>query len=145
MHTPMEITNQYHVVAAIFIARIFLGFLFLFQGYDAVFNIKVKNIVETYQNSFANKGIPKFLTVVAAWFTSYSALVGGLFLIVGLFEYSALYLLGINLIIASIGFGINTPMWDTRFVLPRLVLLILLLIIPQSWNLWSLDHLFFNY
>lgn len=140
----MEIVNQYHIVAAIFIARVFLGILFFFQGYDAIFNIKIKLVIETYHNSLVNKGIPKFLTINASWFTSYTALIGGFLLIIGLFEYSTLYLLGINLIITAIGFGINSPMWDTRFVLPRLMLILFLLIVPQSWDAWSLDRLFFK-
>ncbi len=140
----MEIINQYHVVAAIFIARVFLGILFFFQGYDAIFNIKLKQVIETYHNTFVNKGIPKFLTISASWFTSYTALIGGFLLIIGLCEYSVLYLLGLNLIITAIGFSINNPMWDTRFVLPRLILIIFLLIVPQNRNIWSLDYLLFK-
>ena len=140
----MEIANQYHEVASAFIARIFLGCLFFFQGYDAVFNVKIKNIIDTYQNSFVNKGIPKFFTVCGAWFTSYTELICGLLLILGLFEYCSLYLLAINLIIASIAFSINSPMWDMRFLFPRLILLLFLLVIPASWNIWSLDNLIFK-
>lgn len=127
---------------AAFIARIFLGFLFFFQGYDALFNVKIKNIVSAYSDEFANKGIPKFLTVAGAWFTSYIEFIGGLLLILGAFQQYTLYLLGLDLIFASIAFGISTPMWDMRFVFPRLVLLLFLLVIPSSWNSISFDHLF---
>ena len=136
----MEIINQYHEVAAVFIARVFLGCLFFFQGYDAVFNIKIKNVVETYRESFTNKGIPTSILIFATWFACYTELFGGLLLILGLFKYVALYLLGINLIVASIGFGINTPMWDTRYVLPRLLLLLFLLIVPLTWDILSIDN-----
>ena len=140
----METINQYHEIVAVVIARVFLGLLFFFQGYDAVFNVKIKHVVQTYQASFSHHGIPKFLLVGASWFTSCTALIGGFLLIVGLFEYSVLYLLGINMIIASIGFGINTPMWDLRFVFPRLLVLLFLLLVPQGWNVWSFDYLFFK-
>lgn len=140
----MEIINQYHDVFAAFIARVFLGCLFFFQGYDAVFNIKIENVIETFENEFSKKGIPKFFIVFAVWFTSYTELIGGALLIVGLFQYAALYLLGINLLIAAIGFGINTAMWDLRHVFPRLALILFLLIIPQSLNTISLDKLFIN-
>jgi putative oxidoreductase len=139
----MEIINQYHYIIAALIARVFLGCLFFFQGYDAVFKVKIKNVINTFENDFSDNGIPRFVTVVASWFTSIVEFVCGALLILGLFEYAALYLLGINLIIVAIGFGINTPMWDTRHVFPRLLLLLLLLILPQSWNSLSLDHLFF--
>ncbi len=141
----METINQDHQCTAVFIARIFLGFLFLFQGYDAVFNIKIKNVVAVYQTNFLNKGIPKFLTVLGVWFTSYTELICGALLILGLFEYISLYLLGVNLIVASIGFGINAAMWDMRFVFPRLILLLFLLLVPESWNIVSLDNLFFTH
>ena len=140
----MEIINQYHQIAAVFIARVFLGFLFFFQGYDSIFNVRIKNVIDTYESSFENKGIPRFLTVAGAWFTSYTELICGFLLIAGLFENIALYLLGINLIVASIAFGVNTPMWDMRFVFPRLILLLFLLIVPATWNIFSLDHLFFK-
>jgi putative oxidoreductase len=140
----MEIINQYHYIAGAFIARVFLGCLFLFQGYDAVFKIKIANVIATFEDSFRNKGVPRSMIVTASWFTSYTELICGLLLTLGLFEYIALYLLGINLIIASIGFAINNPMWDTRHVYIRLIILLFLLAIPSSWNLISLDTLIFK-
>ena len=137
----MEIIIQYHEAAAAFIIRIFLGILFFFQGYDAVFNIKVKNIVNTYQTAFLNKGIPHFLIKAGTWFTSYTELIAGALLIAGLFKYCSLYLLGVNLIVASAAFSITQPMWDMRFVFPRLALLAFLLAIPTSWDVWTLDNL----
>lgn len=140
----MDVINQYHYLAAGLIGRLFLGVLFFFQGYDAVVNIGVKQVIRTFEDDFGKRGIPKYLTVCAAWFTSYSEMIGGALLILGLFEYPALYMLGLNLIIAATGFGINTPMWDTRHVLPRLLLILFLLFIPQTWNAISLDHYFFK-
>ncbi len=105
---------QHHEIVAVLIARVFLGCLFFFQGYDAVFNIKIRNVIYTYQNTFASKGIPKFVTVLGSWFTSYSELICGFLLIIGLFKYYALYFLGMDVILASIAFGITTPMWDMR-------------------------------
>jgi putative oxidoreductase len=140
----MDSIIQYHDVAAVFIARVFLGLLFFFQGFDAVFNIKVRNVIEAYENSFANKGIPRFITVLGSWFTSYVELIGGFLLVFGLFEYCALYLLGLNLIIASIAFGITSPIWDMRFVFPRLVLLLFLLLMPYTFHSWSLDTILFK-
>ena len=88
--------------------------------------------------------MPRFLIVLATWFTAYTELICGFLLIIGLFESIALFLLGLNLIVAAIGFSINTPMWDSKYVFPRLVLLLLLLIVPNTWDAWSLDSLFFK-
>ncbi len=139
----METIIQHHQEIAVFIARVILGILFFFQGYDAVFNLKISTVITTYQNSFANKGIPKFISACIAWFTSYSELIGGFMLIFGFYEYIALYLLGLNLILATFAFCINTPLWDTKHVLIRLVLLTFLLIVPVSWHTYSIDTLIF--
>lgn len=137
----METIAHHHQLTAALIARIFLGLLFFFQGFDALFNVKVKNVIDAYQSSFANKGIPRFLTITAAWFTSIVEFTGGFMLIIGAFQYAALSLLGLDLIVASVGFGIASPMWDMRYVFPRLALLLFLLVIPPSWNAWSVDGL----
>ncbi|HSH68182.1 MAG TPA: DoxX family protein [Bacteroidia bacterium] len=140
----MEQLSQHHEAIAMLIARVFLGVLFLFQGYDAVFNIKIKNIIHNYEDSFQSKGIPKFLTILGTWFTSCTELVGGFLLITGFLKYYALFLLGADLIVASIAFGIAAPMWDMRHAFPRLALLLLLLILPSEWDIYTLDHLFFK-
>lgn len=140
----MDTLIQNNEAIATLIARVFAGLLFFFQGYDVVFNIKIRNAIGAYEDSFANKGIPKFLTVAGTWYTSFTELICGFLLIAGLFEYPALYLLGLNMVIASIAFGINTPVWDTKHVFPRLLLVILLLAVPHEWNFFSLDNLFFN-
>ena len=140
----MELIEHYHFVAGITIARVFLGFLFLFQGYDAVVKIGMKTAIDTYHERFVQKGLPRAFTSLAALFTSFSGLVCGVLLIFGLFEFSALYLLGLNLVITGIGFGMNEPLWDTRNVFPRLILLLLLLITPLEWHRFSLDYLFFR-
>lgn len=140
----MDVLSQYHYHAAALLARILLGCLFFFQGYDAVFNVRVRTVIATFENRFAHHGIPRFLTVAGSWFTSLSALTGGALLIAGIFKYAALYLLSLNLVVAAIGFGINIPVWDTRHVFPRLALLLLLLLLPESWDTLSFDHLFFK-
>lgn len=136
----MEIFNQYHEAIAVLLARVFLGLLLFFQGYDAVFKVKVNKIIATYQSTFAQHGIPEILTRCGVWFTSYSELFCGLLLVFGLFQYLSLYIIVINLLLASIAFGINTAMWDTTHVFTRLVLVIFLLLIPQAWSLFSLDY-----
>jgi len=140
----MEFLSQYHQIAGLTLTRVFLGFLFIFQGYDAIFRIGMSKVTATYQAGFGPKGVPHFFTAIAAWFTSCTELICGFLLLIGLFEYTALYLLGLNLIIAAAGFGMNNPLWDTRHVFPRLLLLLVLLFAPFEWHAWSFDHLFFN-
>ncbi len=141
----METLVEYHEIAAVTIARVFLGFLFFFQGYDSIFKIGLTKVQDTFRYGFSSKPVPRFIVDFATWYTSLSELIGGVLLILGLFEPIALYLLGINLIIAGIGFGMNNPLWDLRNVFPRLVLLLMLLLTPLQWNIWSLDHLIFKF
>lgn len=141
----METIIYYHEVIAVTIARTFLGLLFIFQGYDAIFKIGLKEVVNTYHLEFSKKHVPRTLTKRLAWFTSYTELIGGGLLIIGLWQYIALYLLGINLLIAAVGFGLITPLWDTRHVWLRLALILFLLMVPVSFFQWSIDALMFHF
>ncbi|MFL5762737.1 MAG: DoxX family protein [Bacteroidia bacterium] len=140
----MEVTAQYNEAIAALIVRVILGLLFLFQGYDAIFRVKVHNIIETYGGAFASKGIPAFLTTAGTWFTSLTELIGGSMLVLGLCEPVALCLLGANLLVASIAFSAATPMWDMKHVFPRLAMLVFLLLAPVHWNILSIDHILAN-
>lgn len=140
----MSIPDLSHQSIAVLIVRIFLGLLFFFQGYDAVFKVKIKNVINTMDSNFAGAGIPRSLTVIGSWFTSIVQLVGGFLLVFGLFKYYALYFLGLDLIVASIAFGIATPVWDMRHVFPRMALLIFLLLVPTEWDCCSLDLFLFS-
>ena len=128
-------------VMAVFIARVFLGLLFFFQGVDAVFNIRIKGVIQTIREPLVSRGVPPFMILLGAYYTSYIELIGGLCLIIGFAKYYALYLLGIDLLIASIAFGIVKPMWDMQFVFPRLALLIFFLIAPSQWDVISVDYI----
>ncbi|HEY4799811.1 MAG TPA: DoxX family membrane protein [Bacteroidia bacterium] len=125
---------------AVFITRIFLGLLFFFQGVDAVFKIKLSKVVETIEEPLITKGIPRYFIILGAYYTSYVQLIAGFCLILGFAKYYALYLLGFDLIIASIAFGIVKPMWDMQYVFPRLVLLIFFLVAPSEWDVISIDY-----
>mgnify|MGYP001619486453 CR=1 FL=1 len=136
----MHIIFHNHEIAGALIARVFLGLLFFFQGFDAVFRIKIHGVMQTIEEPLSKIGVPGFLIVMGAWFTSYVELIGGFLLIIGFAKYYAMYLLGLDLIIASIAFGIMKPMWDMQYVFPRLALLIFLLIIPSQWDVLSVDY-----
>jgi putative oxidoreductase len=127
--------------AAVFIPRIFLGILFFVQGYDAIFRVKLKNVVSTFQQPLANRGVPNTLITAGVYITSFSELIGGGLLFLGIAKCFVLCLLGCNILLASVAFSIMKPMWDMQYVFPRLVLIIYLLVIPPQWDLLSLDVL----
>ena len=132
--------NNYNEIAVALILRVFLGILFVAQGYDKVFKIKIKGVYETFEVPMRPKNIPHFLLKLSAFFTSYAELIGGLCLIVGIFKFYILYLLGFDLLLVSIAMAMLNPMWDMQFVFPRLVILIALLLIPPAWDIISLDY-----
>ncbi|MFN4235283.1 MAG: DoxX family protein [Bacteroidia bacterium] len=127
--------------AAYLIARLFLGILFFVQGYDKVFRVKVQNIYTTMLPSFNRLNMNPSLVKIMAYLTSYIEFTGGFLLILGLFTQLALIILGIDLLIVAIGLGMLTPMWDMQHAFPRLILLLVLLILPEYWNVFSLDEL----
>lgn len=136
----MQNIIQNHYIIAVFIARIFLGFLFFLQGYDTIIRVGIKNVIEKHDISFSEGGIPRVLTSIGVWFTSCIQVLGGLFLIVGFVKYYVLYLLGIEMILAAIAFGIIKPLWDMRFIFPRFTVLIFLLVVPSEWDVLSVDY-----
>lgn len=135
---------QYHEAAGLFIARVFLGLLFFFQGKDAVFGMGVKSVYDTIRGPLTSKGVPAVFIRSGAFFTSYVQLFCGAMLMIGLFKYIALYFLGLDLLIAAIGLGIAAPLVDTKHLFPRAALLILLLLTSSLPDIFSLDNLLFK-
>ncbi len=122
------------------LARVILGILFLSQAYDKVFRIGLKQVVSAYELPVNNPLTSNFLVWAATLYTSYCELIGGLLLILGLFTNYALYFLAADMIIATIGFCLQSPLFDLKYVWNRVVLIGFLLIAPLQWNLFSLDH-----
>jgi|SRR6185437_11481900 len=134
--------DYYNQIAAYTLIRIILGLLFLLQGYDKVFRIKMSGIIDAYRWPSPQPFIPKAVVWAGACYTSYCELICGALLLTGLFTNYALYLLALDLIIATIGLGLQNPEFDTRMFFSRLILLVFLLLCPLNWNLISIDNLF---
>lgn len=133
---------EYAEVVAAFTARVFLGLLFFFQGYDKVFKLKITGVVRAFEQPYRQTRLPLFFLQAGAVLTSFIELVGGLMLILGIFKYAALYILAFDLLIATAALSLMNPMWDLKFSFPRLVLILFLLIIPPEWDQWMIERLF---
>lgn len=127
-------------VFAVFLCRVILGILFLFQGYEKLFTIGITKVTEIYRSELVKKGFPLSVVKPLLTLSSFIEFAGGFLLIIGLFKYYSLYLLGLNMIGASLAFSIMRPMWDLQHVFPRLALLVALLILPEAWDLISIDN-----
>lgn len=128
-------------IASLF-ARVLLGVLFFMQGYDKIFKIKVAQVIETIRPTYQKMKLPGFLIVLVAYFTSYIEFICGLLLITGLLKYFSLYMLGIDLLIVSIGMSAINPVWNMELVFPRFLLLLFLLIYPYEYDVITLQNLF---
>lgn len=126
-----------------FLVRSFLGILFIFQGYDKLFIVKLKNVVTTFQVESEKKNIPKFLVVAVSYFTSVTEFFGGFLLILGLFHLIIPIILGINLIVVGVAFSFLNPIWDLKHVFPRLLLLVLVFLL-SNYFYFGIDRLIFN-
>jgi len=126
--------------AGIFFARTLLGIIFLMQGYGKIFTIGVVKLYGMFFKDFETTFLPKWLIWGTAYYTSYIEMIGGLLLVIGLFRKYALYLLGLDLLIVSFGHGLMEPIWDLQHVMPRALLLIVLLLVPQEWDRWNGDQ-----
>lgn len=126
-------------IAEVFV-RCFLGILFVFQGYDKLFVVKIKNVINAFHNEADRKHIPQFLLTFTSYFTSITEFIGGLLLITGLFHQFVPVVLAINLLIVAFAFSFLRPMWDMQHVFPRVILLTLTLLL-SNYFYFGLDTL----
>lgn len=123
------------------LVRIFLGILFFFQGFDKLFVIKMKEVVESFMQDAQRRHIPQSLVATISYFTSLIELIGGTLLILGFYSNYAVIFLSIDLLIIAFAFSMMHAMWDLKYVFPRLLLLVILLILPPHSHFFSLDFL----
>jgi len=113
--------------------RLFLGIILIFQGYDKLFVVKIKNVVSMFNIDSSKKNVPHSLLVFTSYFTSLVECFGGLFLILGLFHQEVLILISSSLLMVSIGFSFLNPIWDLKHVFPRVLLVVLLFILSNHF------------
>ncbi len=123
--------------------RTVAGALFFFQGFDKIFNVKVINVVNVFDDlskRFSiNHSILRFLIYISSWIE----LIGGMLLFVGLFKFYVLAFLSLNLLFVALSFSAMNPMWDMQYYFPRITFIVILWLIPFSEDKISFDHLLF--
>ena len=131
-----------NIQVAIFLLRTVTGILFLFQGYDKIFNIKISNVVSTFTSPYSSAlKIPSFMLKPLIALSSWAELLCGLLVILGLFQNVALYFLAADMLFVAVTFSMIKPMWDMQFYFPRMIFLLLLLVVPDGWDHYCLDKL----
>ena len=140
MDSKNDTANRY---AALLILRVLLGLIFFMQGYGKVFHFGIANLYNNIFIPYESTFLPKWLIWFTAYFTSYTELIGGLLLIVGIFKRVSLCFLGAVLIIISFGHGLLEPIWDLQHLFFRAAMLIALLLLPERWDKYCLDYIIF--
>lgn len=133
--------NISHESVLVLLIRVILGILFFFQGYDKLFKVKIPGVIEFFEEEMKGKKVPRFVLTSSAYFTSYVEFFCGGLVILGLFKTTALYLLGLDLVLVCGAFSMLKPMWDMQLLFPRLILLAASLFFPANWDVISIDHL----
>ena len=136
------VNNRY---AAVLILRVLLGLIFLMQGFGKVFNFGIENMYNSFFAQYESTFLPKWLIWFTAYYTSFIELICGLLLTLGIFKQISLYFLGSVLIIISFGHGLLEPVWVLQHLFFRGAMLISLLFLPNTWDKYSLDNLFFHH
>ena len=131
---------EYKMKIAECIIRVFTGILFFFQGYDKIFKVRMKGVVDNFLQEAEHSHIHKPLVIAVSYLTSYTELIGGILLIIGLFTNYALIALGVDLVLVCFAFSVIRAMWDMQYVFPRLILVTILLFLPTEYHKIGLDY-----
>lgn len=123
--------------------RCFLGILLVFQGYDKLFVVKLKNVVSAFHDESERKNVPHFLVVLISYFTSIVEFFGGILLVIGLFHNFIHILLGVDLLLVTFAFSYVNPIWDLKHVFPRAVLIISIFLL-SNYFYFGIDTLLFK-
>tara|TARA_R110000787_G_scaffold127817_4_gene239295 strand:+ start:8391 stop:8819 length:429 start_codon:yes stop_codon:yes gene_type:complete len=124
---------------AVLTIRLILGFVFFFQGFGKVFKFGLDNVYQNFFQSSYSELLPDFLLLFSAYYTSLIELIGGLLLIIGFKRDLTLYFLASVLVIVTFGHGLKEPIWDLSHVMFRTILLVSLLLLPKSLDIFSID------
>lgn len=140
----MEFFLRHKEDIAILLARLVLGALFFLQGYDKVFRLGLKATGDSVENAMHQTGLPAGFVRGITVISSLAELICGLLLLAGLFVYPALTILGLDILLVVFAMGLREPLWDMRYVWPRLILILLLFFVHESYDHFSLDYFLFG-
>lgn len=77
--------NDYRFELAELFIRIIAGVLFLFQGYDKLFRVKMAGVINVFAADADRYHVPRPILVLVTYYTSVVEFIGGILLLLGLF------------------------------------------------------------
>ena len=135
------LNDDINKMVAFMTARTILGLLFLFQGYDKIFRVGIRQVSNAVNSGIGNGNLSPGLVNTIVFISSWIELIAGAMLILGIFKTIAAMVLCLNLIVVATGFSLSKPIWDEMHVFVRLSLLLLVMLLPEQWDQFSLDNL----
>jgi len=128
---------------AILFARAVVGLIFFMAGVWKVFSLTPAGHVRKYFLPFQDTFLPTWSLWAVGFTIPFIELIGGAMVIVGFRTRIALIALGFVLVIVTFGHLLHQPLYAFHeHVIPRLALVLLVLLIPESADRFAVDRLF---
>ena len=124
---------------ALLLMRLWLGMTLLMQAGDKLFSIGIHNVSEALEFKISRIKLSPSFYIFFTGLTSCLEFAGGILLILGLFKVFAFAMIGVNMLLVSLAFSLNSPMWDMRHFFPRFLILLLLMFLSHGNDWYSID------
>ena len=142
---PEEAKSHSNKTFAILFARLVLGLIFFMAGVYKVFDLGPVGHVQKFFLPYQDTFLPTWSLWLVGFTIPFVELLAGALVIVGCQTRYALISLGIVLVIVTIGHLLKEPLYPFHeHVIPRLVLVVFLLVMPEEIDRLSLDHILRN-
>jgi len=127
---------------ALLFARLVLGLIFFMAGFWKTFQLGPLEHARKYFLPFADTFLPIWSLWAVGVVIPFIELVAGGLVILGLRTREALVSLGFVLAVVTFGHLLKEPLYEFHtHVIPRLVLLLFILVMPQEDDAFSIDYL----
>ena len=127
---------------AILFARLVLGLIFFMAGLYKVFQLGPAGHVQKYFLPYQDTFLPTWSLWLVGFTIPFVELIAGALVMVGYQTRRALISLGIVLVIVTFGHLLKEPLYPFHeHVIPRLVLVLFVLVMPEEADHFSLDHI----
>jgi uncharacterized membrane protein YphA (DoxX/SURF4 family) len=125
---------------AVLFARAVVGLIFFMAGVWKVFSLGPAGHVQRYFLPFSDTFLPTWSLWAVGFTIPFVELIGGFLVIVGFQTRPALIALGFVLVIVTFGHLLHEPLYAFHeHVIPRLALVLLVLLTPREWDVYSID------
>ncbi len=128
---------------ASFFSRLSLGIFVGMIGVQKVFVIGASNHAQNFFiNGFKDHWIPEWLLLLLGYSIPYVELICGVLIFIGFWVRLNTIIIGFLLLIVAYGHMLQDAFYDpTSHWLPRFMLMIAVLLLYNSQDKWSLEHL----